>query len=61
MLEVTTCSWRVREGYEEDRVDVFGSCCLFESGTVGVDVEERVSGGEGTKGSLHYWLHIGRI
>ena len=59
MLEMATCGWRVGEGNEEDGVDIFRSGCLFESGAVSIDVEERVGGGEGTKGSLHYWLHIG--
>jgi len=61
MLEVATCSWRIRKVYEEDRVDVFGSGGLFESGAISVDMEQRVSGRKRTKGRLHYRLDIGRI
>ncbi len=46
MLEMATCSWCIGEGYEEDRVDILGTGCLFESGAVGVDMEERVSRGK---------------
>ena len=61
MLEVATCSWRIRKVYEENRVDIFGSARLFESGAISVDVKERVSGRQITKRRLHYRLDIGRI
>jgi hypothetical protein len=44
MLEMTTRSWCIREVYEENWVDFLWSCHLFESGAVGVNMEERVSG-----------------
>jgi hypothetical protein len=61
MLEMATCSWRIRKVYEENRVDIFGSVRLFESGAISVDMEEGVSGRKITKRRLHYRLDIGRI
>ncbi len=61
MLEVATCSWRIRNVYEEDRVDILRSGCLIESGAISVDMEERISWRKRTKGCLHYWLDTGRI
>ena len=61
MLEMATCSWRIWEGYEEDGVDILGLRCLFESGAVSVDMEERVGRRERTKRCLDYWLCIGRV
>ena len=52
---------RVRKVHEQDRVDVLGSGCLVERGAIRVDVEERIRGGKGTKGRLHYRLDVGRI
>ena len=45
-MEMATCSWCIREGYEEDWVDILGMGGLFESSAVGVDIEERVSRGK---------------
>ena len=61
MLEMATCSWRIWEGYEEDGVDILGLGCLFESGAVSVDMEERVGRRERTKRCLDYWLCIGPV
>ena len=61
MLEVARRSWRIRKVYEQDRVDILGSGCLIESGTISVDVEERISGRKRTKRCLDYWLDISRI
>jgi hypothetical protein len=55
MLKMTTCCWRIREGYEKDGVNIFWTKSLRDGIAVSVDMKKRICGWKRAKGGLHNW------